>query len=80
MHETRRNWPSTCRVYGCRNPAVGGGHVNVYGDSSQVYIIPMCNVCNTPHNRSWMNVNAGTEAVIVEQDDTRGPQGTCYYR
>ena len=39
-----------------------------------------CVMCNTPHNTSWMNVYAGTEAVRVEQDDTRGPQGTCYYR
>ena len=77
IHESGRNWASNCRISGCPRSAVGGGHVNING-YYDVYIIPMCNVCNSPQNTSWMMVDYGTTAVKVEEDNTRGPQGPCY--
>ena len=89
IHETRRNWPGNCRRNGCTRSTVGGCHVHVNAFfhltllqcfSTHVYIIPMCNVCNSPQNTSWMNVNTGTAAVKVEEDDTSGQEGICFQK
>lgn len=78
MKETGRDWPKRCRISGCGEPAIGGGHVHVYGYYDNVYIIPMCNSCNNSIKTSWMYVNTRTEAAHVERLDTRGPEGPCY--
>ena len=78
VNESGRDWPKKCRISGCSETAIGGGHVNVWGVSDVVYIIPMCNRCNTPQNTEWLNVKTRTEAVAVEKCDTKGPEGTCW--
>jgi hypothetical protein len=78
MHETGREWPKKCRISGCSELAIGGGHVHIYGHATEVYIIPMCNSCNNAQNKSWMTVKTRTEAVKVEKADTSGPEGACY--
>ena len=78
IHGTGRDWPKKCRISGCSELAIGGGHVHVYGHSADVYIIPMCNSCNNAQNTSWMNVKTRTEAAKVKKSNTSGPEGACY--
>jgi hypothetical protein len=78
IHETGRDWPKKCRISGCSELAIGGGHVHIHGHSTEVYIIPMCNTCNNPQNMAWMTVKTRTEAVNVEKADTSGPEGICH--
>ena len=78
IHETGRDWPKKCRISGCSELAIGGGHVHVYGHTANVYIIPMCNSCNNAQNTSWMKVKTRTETAKVKRSDTSGPEGACY--
>ncbi|WP_411027294.1 hypothetical protein, partial [Salmonella sp. s54925] len=74
---SERDWPTYCRIMGCSEPAVGGGHVYIRHMEEDVYIIPMCHSHNSPHNFDWYDVKEPTTAVMVDEDDTKG-EGTCY--
>ena len=78
IQKTGRHWPHYCSINGCNQPAHGGGHVEINGRHGEVYIIPMCQSCNTPQNQSWMTVKPNTLAVKVERSNTTGPYGYCY--
>ena len=78
MEGGKREWPNTCRVSECGEPAKGGAHVHVKGKCKCVFIIPMCEQHNTAHNRNWLPVKKGTILVRVDEGDTSGPSGTCY--
>ena len=73
-----REWPNTCRIGGCTEPAKGGAHVHKEGECSCVFIVPMCEIHNTPHKNDWLPVKKGTFLVPVDQGDTKGPAGICY--
>jgi hypothetical protein len=78
LKKTGLVWPDTCQIFRCTNSARCGGHVHINGCSTEVYIIPLCNSCNHPKKKAWKKVNQGTEAVLVEEANTSGPQGPCY--
>lgn len=69
ISKTEKKWPDKCRINGCTETAYGGGHVYVHG-SSQCFIIPLCQSCNSAQNTDWMSVNVRTAAVVVEENDT----------
>lgn len=74
---TQQHWPDECRISRCTKTAYCGGHVYV-DRYDEVYIVPLCRTCNHVSNTNWMFVNTGTLAVLVEEDDTSGPQQICY--
>ena len=78
MGHDEREWPNTCRIGGCGEPAKGGAHVHKEGECDCVFIVPMCEQHNTPHNNDWLPVKKDTFLVPVDQGDTKGPAGVCY--
>ena len=77
IHNGEREWPKTCRIGHCAEPAQGGAHVNIDGKCG-IFIVPMCQQHNTPQNQEWMPVKKRTIVVPVDQEDTSGPSGICY--
>ena len=76
--EDQREWPRTCRIRNCTEPAHGGAHVHATYSREGVFILPMCQKHNTPQNYDWLPVKKGTIVVPVKEGDTSGPQGICY--
>ena len=77
MDGYHREWPETCRVSFCSQPAKGGAHVDVEWKRG-VFIVPMCEHHNTAQNHDWLPVKKGTTVVRVDQEDTSGPAETCF--
>ena len=75
--DDEREWPRTCRIRECGEPAHGGAHVHVDGEEG-VFIVPMCQEHNTPQEDDWLPVKPRTVVVRVKDGDTSGPQGICY--
>ena len=71
-------WPDECRISGCTNKAAHGAHVHIKGCHGVVFIIPMYAGHNNPKKVLPMIVKANTTAVRVDEEDTHGPQGTCF--
>ena len=65
--QSDEKWPKRCRFRGCGEPANGSAHVNINGDESSVYIIPICDKHNCLGYSEPFNVNSGTCAVYIDE-------------
>ena len=76
LKSSGRQWPQECCIKQCTTSATDGAHVHI-SDMTGYYILPMCHSCNTRNPNQRLPVNANSKAVLVLQQNTRGP-GNCY--
>lgn len=64
-------FPKECKAYGCTNSAEVGAHVMKHASvDNKSYIVPFCRACNNISSSEVITLNAGTNLVWANKQQT----------